>query len=79
MRPLRLAAYLFALALSASALGADTPPGRVLYNGIELPEAWPPRLKDFPADPQQPPYLMSPPNPIAIDVGRQLRAESRKL
>jgi hypothetical protein len=52
-------------------LGADT-----LYNGIELPSPWPPRLYDFPTsvekDPVVPPYLISPPKVILIDVGRQL-------
>jgi len=59
--------------------GADTPAGkplgpdeRVLYNGIELPQEWPPRMKDFPSDPQRPPYLVAPPKIIPIDVGRQL-------
>lgn len=45
---------------------------RILYNGIELPETWPPRAKDFAADPQRPPYLAAPPKVIPIDVGRQL-------
>lgn len=45
---------------------------RTLYNGIELPDAWPPRMKDFADDPQKPPYLAAPPKVIPIDVGRQL-------
>ncbi len=44
----------------------------VLYNGIRLPDVWPPREQDFPEDPQRPPYLSSPPAVIPIDVGRQL-------
>ncbi|MGD0094170.1 MAG: hypothetical protein ABSE73_30040 [Planctomycetota bacterium] len=67
-----LAAILLLLLLPGRAGAAETPSVRVLYNGIELPEAWPPRLKDFSADPQKPPYLVSPPNPIVIDMGRQL-------
>jgi len=54
---------------------AGTPLGpaeRALYNGIELPETWPPRAKDFADDPQRPPYLVSPPKLVPIDVGRQL-------
>jgi hypothetical protein len=51
-------------------------PGEVLYNGIVLPQEWPPRPDDFPTsvekDPVLPPYLASPPDVIAIDVGRQL-------
>ena len=63
-----------ALLLPQSAVCAgDSPAGKhVLYNGIELPEPWPPRAEDFPNDPQRPPYLASPPEVIPIDVGRQL-------
>jgi hypothetical protein len=47
-----------------------------LYNGIELPSEWPPRLADFPTsvetEPVVPPYLASPPKVIPIDLGRQL-------
>jgi hypothetical protein len=50
--------------------------GETLYNGIVLPREWPPRLADFPTsvekDPVTPPYLLSPPAVISIDVGRQL-------
>ena len=50
--------------------------GETLYNGIVLPREWPPRLADFPTsvekDPVVPPYLISPPEVIPIDVGRQL-------
>jgi hypothetical protein len=45
---------------------------RVLYNGIDLPAIWPPKLNDFPDDPQKPPYLVSLPKVIPIDTGRQL-------
>ncbi len=43
-----------------------------LYNGIELPDEWPP--KNFSHDSNEPmpvPYLDSPPGNIPIDVGRQ--------
>src|SRR6185437_2486103 len=44
-----------------------------LYNGIELPAAWPPRIAAVtPEPPATPPYLVSPPSVIPIDVGRQL-------
>jgi len=72
MPRLLLAAILLPLICWQNASAADTLPGRALYNGIELPDTWPPRLKDLPTDPQRPPYLVSPPNPIVIDVGRQL-------
>ena len=47
--------------------------GELLYNGIRLPEAWPPRTFD-PADhsPMPVPYLEHVPAVIPIDVGRQL-------
>ena len=54
--------------LPLSALAAET-----LYNGIVLPEAWPPKIKTLTRDPlATPPYLVKPPSVIAIDVGRQL-------
>src|SRR5690606_13893417 len=44
-----------------------------LYNGIELPDQWPPRVLD-PAsvEPMAVPYLQRPPKVIPVDVGRQL-------
>lgn len=46
--------------------------GEMLYNGIQLPQSWPPRLAEYPDEPVTPPYLLSPPGVIPIDVGRQL-------
>ena len=44
-----------------------------LYNGISQPDPWPPRLEyDGSRQPLPVPYLDSPPEPIPIDVGRQL-------
>lgn len=44
-----------------------------LYNGIELPETWPPRCADPQCrQPMRVPYLESPPPVIPIDGGRQL-------
>jgi hypothetical protein len=44
-----------------------------LYNGIELPEVWPPRHLERASDAPMPvPYLADPPAVIPIDVGRQL-------
>ncbi len=42
----------------------------ILYNGIVLPDRWPPEEKSDPRMP--PPYITSPPDVIPIDVGRQL-------
>jgi hypothetical protein len=45
----------------------------VLYNGIVLPEVWPPRQETLTREPlATPPYLVNPPDVIPIDVGRQL-------
>lgn len=47
--------------------------GEVLYNGIVLPDAWPPaNLDPKSRDPIPVPYLARPPEVIPIDVGRQL-------
>jgi hypothetical protein len=54
-------------------LAAEPPQhSRVLYNGIELPERWPPEVPTLSAEPMPLPYLASPPKLISIDVGRQL-------
>ncbi len=52
---------------------ATGPRPEKLYNGIELPDVWPPRFGD-PAsvNPMDVPYLSKPPRVIPIDVGRQL-------
>ena len=58
----------FLLALTSISDAAEK-----LYNGIQLPEQWPPLPDSFPRDkPRTPPYLMTPPKVIPIDVGRQL-------
>lgn len=47
--------------------------GEKLYNGIILPDEWPPRGMDpQSAEPMPVPYLDNPPDVIPIDVGRQL-------
>lgn len=44
-----------------------------LYNGIVLPDEWPPRTTDLrSSQPQRVPYLEAPPAVVPIDVGRQL-------
>jgi hypothetical protein len=57
-------------ALAARTYGqADT----TLYNGIQLPSPWPPRVDALTLDaPPTPPYLLNPPAVIPIDLGRQL-------
>jgi hypothetical protein len=44
----------------------------VLYNGIVLPEEWPPYIDPKSDEPRPVPYLDAPPKVIPIDVGRQL-------
>jgi len=53
-----------------SAEGATESPA--LYNGIAVPEAWPPPDRPLSREPMQVPYLEAPPALIPIDVGRQL-------
>ena len=58
------------VAISRSAIAQ--PSRETLYNGIVLPAPWPPVRAEVSAEPQRPPYLISPPRTINIDVGRQL-------
>lgn len=47
--------------------------GETLYNGIVLPDTWPPKGTVLTREPLAlPPYLTAPPTVIPIDVGRQL-------
>ena len=63
-----------AVQLSAQTV-ADTPDGgRTLYNGIVLPQEWPPRIDPKDQNPIKAPYLEAEniPKVIPIDLGRQL-------
>lgn len=60
---------LAALACSASATALA---GEVIYNGIKLPDQWPPKIERLTREPMPVPYLDHPPAVILIDVGRQL-------
>ena len=61
----------FVICLAALALAAQA--GELLYNGIELPDAWPPRREAKQGPDYSPtPYLANPPAVIPIDLGRQL-------
>jgi hypothetical protein len=46
--------------------------GELLYNGITLPDEWPPKIESLTSEPMEVPYLKNPPKVIPIDVGRQL-------
>jgi len=53
-------------------LSLSTVAGETLYNGIILPDSWPPEIKQLTREPMCVPYLENPPDIIPIDVGRQL-------
>jgi len=64
------------LALFAAGARGQGQAGQTLYNGIRLPSLWPPRKDSLTlAALPTPPYLVSPPAVIPIDVGRQLFAD----
>ena len=56
------------LSLCVSTVPAD----ETLYNGIVLPDQWPPDVRTLGDDPMPVPYLEHPPAVIPIDTGRQL-------
>ena len=61
------------LLMAASFAGTVVEAGERLYNGIELPQEWPPRTINPRDDsPMAVPYLSSRPKVVPIDVGRQL-------
>lgn len=63
---------LTAAILSASAIATTGNAGEVLYNGIELPNQWPPMTPIEGRAVRPVPYLTERPSVVAIDVGRQL-------
>jgi len=65
LSPTFTAAILLALTSLASA-------GETLYNGIVLPNQWPPKYDRLTREPMPAPYLKNPPAVIPIDIGRQL-------
>ena len=77
LRPPCIIIWLCAVLLSdlviAQSQPLRTPEDRTLYNGIVLPEVWPPRTQDvMSVEPMRVPYLSQPPEVIPVDVGRQL-------
>jgi hypothetical protein len=61
-----------AAGVAIGARAGAQPAREILYNGIVLPQPWPPRRQHLSASAARPPYLASPPDVINIDVGRQL-------
>ncbi|MEP0842322.1 MAG: hypothetical protein HRF43_06385, partial [Phycisphaerae bacterium] len=57
------------LAVFAASTATAGPP---LYNGIVLPDEWPPRIEKLTREPMAVPYLQNRPEVVPIDVGRQL-------
>ncbi len=49
-----------------------TTAGETLYNGIVLPDEWPPKIDKLTNEPMPVPYLENRPEVVPIDVGRQL-------
>jgi hypothetical protein len=62
---------LFVVVCAASTSAAEDS-GELLYNGIRLPQKWPPQYEVLATWKPKPQYLEAAPNPIPIDVGRQL-------
>lgn len=69
--------FCFALGLAAAVFGSAVG-GETLYNGIVLPEAWPPKINLRNQGPMEVPYLEpgNLPKVIPIDLGRQLFVDS---
>ncbi|MBN2295932.1 MAG: alpha/beta hydrolase [Pirellulales bacterium] len=61
-----------AVCCASNVFADDNHSGELLYNGIRLPEQWPPQIEKLDGQPMRVPYLQSPPKVIPIDVGRQL-------
>jgi hypothetical protein len=75
MRTMHIGVGLAACVGSGVMLLVGAAPARpeTLYNGIVLPDEWPPRGTVLSQEPlPDPPYLKTPPAVIPIDVGRQL-------
>jgi len=67
-----LRATLILMSVCVVSSNAATQDGETLYNGIQLPQTWPPSDRAPSRDPMPVPYLDRPPEVIQIDVGRQL-------
>lgn len=65
------------VALAAIAGGEASSGGEILYNGIRLPQQWPPRYEEPTKATEMPvPYLVDKPAVIPVNVGRQLFVDS---
>jgi hypothetical protein len=69
MKILKVLILIFIIQLVLTSLATA---GETLYNGIVLPDQWPPKNIELKREPMPVPYLKNPPMVIPIDVGRQL-------
>jgi len=69
MKDLRRCAVMSAVLL---VLAGAARAGETLYNGIRLPDQWPPKRSRLTRRPMPVPYLKNRPEIVPIDVGRQL-------
>jgi len=63
---------LLAILFATFVLPLSVPAGETLYNGIVLPDEWPPKIDKLTREPMPVPYLEHRPEVVPIDVGRQL-------
>ena len=68
MRIHRVITSVIALLANVWAIAA----GETLYNGIVLPDVWPPKLEKLTDQPRPVPYLTNIPAVLPVNVGRQL-------
>jgi hypothetical protein len=71
VRAVRVVFRIFAVLLAAGIGAATQSSAQTLYNGITLPQPWPPTIP-LSQNYEVPYYITNPPSVIDIDVGRQL-------
>ena len=59
---------LILISMVLPALTGPASAGEILYNGIVLPDQWPPKVKELVREPRPVPYLKNSPAVIPIDV-----------
>ncbi|MHC5062022.1 MAG: hypothetical protein ACYTFK_13165, partial [Planctomycetota bacterium] len=71
---MKIIGKLILVSMTLLALTGSANAGETIYNGIVLPDEWPPRCEKLTRDPMPVPYLENENRPqvVPIDVGRQL-------